>query len=421
LFLVRNIIFFVLILDTSTTIGQWTQWGGAFRNFQADPVNLKLDWPKEGPKEIWSRALGDGYSAISVSDGKLYTSYRRGDNEVVTAIDSRSGKTIWEYAYAAPVWDGFEGFQDKYGPGPIATPLIKDNFVYAIGALTDLVCLGKNTGKKIWAHNLWKEFNSPPAKRGYASSPLFYKNTVIVLTVAKGRGAMAFDLKTGAVVWEGSDFKNRFSSPIIANVDGQDQLIMFVAEYLAGLDPNNGDLLWKYPHATQWNVHAMTPLWGDDNILFVSSSYDAGGRALRLRQQDGKTNVEELWFNTKVRVQHANAVRRGPFILTSSGDFGPGLINMIEAVTGELIVQKRGFAKSNLIISGDNLIVLDENGKLGIAVVRNDGLEIKCKATVFSGTAWTVPTLVGANLYLRDRKVIKALDLSAESMIGGQH
>lgn len=165
----------------------------------------------------------------------------------------------------------------------------------------------------------------------------------------------------------------------------------------------------------------MTPLWGDDNILFVSSAYDAGSRALRLLQRDGKTSVKELWFNTKVRVLHSNAVRHGGSILTSSGDFGPGLLNLIDAATGKVIDQRRGFAQANLLMSGNLLIILDEEGNLGIAIVGNSGLYIKSRATVLTAMSWTVPTLVGTTLYLRDRYVIKAFDLADEPSRHGRN
>ena len=40
------------------------------------------------PKTLWKRALGDGYSAIAVEHGVLYTAYRQGDNDVTIALDA---------------------------------------------------------------------------------------------------------------------------------------------------------------------------------------------------------------------------------------------------------------------------------------------------------------------------------------------
>src|SRR5687768_15017224 len=59
----------------SSTAG-WTQWGGPHRNFMPDSKGLASAWPASGPKKLWSRALGEGHSAIAVDGGRLYTMYR---------------------------------------------------------------------------------------------------------------------------------------------------------------------------------------------------------------------------------------------------------------------------------------------------------------------------------------------------------
>jgi len=41
----------------------WTQWGGPKRNFQTDATGIKDVWPASGPRVVWKRALGEGYSA----------------------------------------------------------------------------------------------------------------------------------------------------------------------------------------------------------------------------------------------------------------------------------------------------------------------------------------------------------------------
>jgi len=54
----------------------WPQWGGPNRDFKAASTGLATAWPSSGPREVWSRPLGDGYSAIAESGGTLYTLYR---------------------------------------------------------------------------------------------------------------------------------------------------------------------------------------------------------------------------------------------------------------------------------------------------------------------------------------------------------
>src|SRR5713226_3458165 len=79
----------------------WLQWGGPHRNFQTE-AKLPDSWPAKGPKIVWRRPLGEGYSSILVENGALYSMYRTGETETAIAADANTGKTIWEYSYRAP-------------------------------------------------------------------------------------------------------------------------------------------------------------------------------------------------------------------------------------------------------------------------------------------------------------------------------
>ncbi len=57
----------------------WTQWGGPQRNFTVNSTGLADKWPDGGPKKLWIRALGEGYSGILAAGGKLFTMYRDGE------------------------------------------------------------------------------------------------------------------------------------------------------------------------------------------------------------------------------------------------------------------------------------------------------------------------------------------------------
>src|SRR5262247_271002 len=84
--------------------GDWSQWGGPQRNFKSPATGLAATWPATGPRRLWQRDMGEGYSAIAAEGGKLFTMYRKDEQEVVIALDATTGKTLWEYAYDAPFW-----------------------------------------------------------------------------------------------------------------------------------------------------------------------------------------------------------------------------------------------------------------------------------------------------------------------------
>lgn len=386
----------------------WAQWGGPHRDFKSDVTGLAASWPASGPRRLWTRELGDGYSAIAAAGGKLYTMYRSGEQDVVVALEAATGKTLWEYRYQAPFTSDYELEQ---GPGPRSMPLVVGNQVYAAGATGKLHCLDKQTGKVIWAHDLVSEFSGTVRVRGYSCNPIAYKNTVIMMVGGPGHALVAFNQKDGTVAWQKLDFVNSYSSPVLIKVDGQDQLVAFMFEDVIGVDPNNGELLWSHPHKTSAGVNVSMPVWGEDNLLFCSSGYDGGSQVLRLSRNGNKTTIEQVWASKLMRVHFGNAIRVGNFVYASSGDFGPAPFTAIDVRTGQVLWRNRALARATALLADKRFILLDEDGNLALATPTTEGLTINARVELLTSSAWTVPTLAGTTLYVRDRKIMIALDL----------
>jgi outer membrane protein assembly factor BamB len=385
----------------------WLQWGGPTRNFMSTSKGLAASWPASGPKLLWSRPLGQGHSSILVSDNTLYTMYSQGEQEVVIALAADTGKTIWEHKYDAPT----AGMNYKEGLGPHSTPLVVGDRLFTVGAIGKFHALDKKTGKVLWSHDLWKEYGGTKMGRGYSCSPLLYNNTIILTLGGQGQTLIAFNPNDGSVVWKNQSLDMSPSSPMIINVDGQDQLVAFLGKQIAGVNPSNGELLWSHPHVTDWGLNISTPVWGNDNLLFISSAYSGGSRVLKLNQTGGKTTVTELWFNNRLRIHHGTAIRLGDYVYGSSGDFGPAFFAAANVKTGEILFQDRSFPKINSLYADGKLIMLDEDGNLALATVSPAGLKVISKVSLMKNLAWTVPTLAGTKLYVRDRQTIAALDL----------
>jgi outer membrane protein assembly factor BamB len=402
-----------------TTIGQttpsWTQWGGSGRDFMSDSKGLASAWPASGPKKLWSRSLGEGHSSVLVENGRLYTMYRQitrqpsvSHEEVVAALDAASGKTIWEFKYPAPP----SGIQFDQGFGPHSTPLIVGKRLFAASSRSELFALDKTTGKRIWSHDFVKEFNAPLTARGYSGSPLLYNGTIIVTMGGPNQAVAAFDQASGKLLWKNGYFVWAPASPILIDVDKQPQLVVFGGDVVTGMDPANGRELWRHEHKTDWGLNISTPVWvADQHLLLVSSAYGVGTRALELRQSAGKTTVTEKWHSQRMRIHIGTIIRLGEHAYASSGDFGPAFISAFDLKSGAIAWQDRSFARAQLLFADGKIIVLDEDGVLGLATVSPQGLKVLAKASVLQHLAWTPPTLVGTTLYLRDRQTISAFDL----------
>lgn len=389
--------------------GDWTQWGGASRDFKSDATGLAERWPEGGPKKLWSREIGDGYSAVIADGDTLYTMCRKPpDQEVVMAIQASDGQPLWEFAYSAKYTPEM---QMEFGPGPHATPLVVEDRLYTVGVMGDLYCLNKKTGKPIWSHNFVAEYTTEPMGRGYASSPLAIGDVVILPVGAANKSIIAFDQKTGKEAWASLSFPVSHSSPLAITVDGEPQVLVFTAEQISGLNPKNGELLWTFAHATQYGANIATPTWLGDNRIFISSAYGGGSRMIELARVDGKFVPKEVWASKKIQIHHGNAIADGDLIYASSGSFGPAFLAGIDAKTGEIKWRERGFAKATLVYGDGKLIFLDQDGQLVLAIPGKDSVEIRSKCQLLKSVAWTAPTLVGRSLYLRDRSTLMKLDV----------
>jgi outer membrane protein assembly factor BamB len=414
-----------VIAQTKPSPSAWRQWGGPNRNFIVPSGALADKWPEGGPRLAWSRPLGTGHSAIVVDEGRLYTMYRPGNGrarrgpwdaeETVVALDATTGKTLWEHKYPSRREDF------SFGAGPHSTPLVVGDRVFTLGTNNQVFAFDKRTGKVLWSHDLVKEFDAPEllirpvVKVGHACSFIAYRDTIICSVGGPGQSVMAFAQSDGRVVWKSGDFLTSGAAPILIDFAGQDQLVFLGGGTIQGMNPANGQALWAFPHDPGNDLNCGTPIWGDDDILFVSSGYKAGSRAIRLRKVADATMPEELWFTNRVRYMFLNAVRLGDYVYGTTGDFGPAFLTALNIKTGQAAWQHRGFGRASMVYADGKAIIMDEDGDVALARLAPEGVTILSQAKIFDTTTWTTPTLVGTTLYARDRATIVALDLAQEA------
>lgn len=237
---------FVVLLSRPSLAEDWLQWGGPNGDFTVETKGLAEKWPADGPRQLWKRPLGDGYSSVLCKGGQLFTAYRDGDDGVVVSLDAQTGATNWEHRYSRTLWPEM---RPHFGTGPNATPLIVGDRIMSISIDGRMRCLSLASGKLLWEHNLPAEFGRRERveEYGYSGSPLLYKGTVIVLVGGDEHGVVAFDPGDGSVVWKSEPGGISYAAPAITTLAGQDLYIYFSPEAVSGIDPSTGKSLWKSP------------------------------------------------------------------------------------------------------------------------------------------------------------------------------
>ena len=402
--------------------GEWRQWGGPTRDFLVrESAALAETWPADGPTVLWSRPLGAGHTAIIAGDGRLFTMYRvaygeGGEGpwsreEAVIALDAATGETLWEHAYPSDVQDFGQG------AGPHATPLLVGDRLFTIGTNKELHVFDAATGAVVWSRNFVTDFGAPPLlirsmiKAGYGASPLPYKDTIIVQVGGPGQAVMALAQVDGSVVWRSGSFLVSEAPPGLITFDGEQHLVVFAGQAVHGLDPDTGRILWAHAHDAGNDFNFQIPLWSDDDILFLSSGYIGGSRAIRLVRDGRVTRTEELWYDPQLRFTFLNPIRLGAFVYGTSGQGATAIMTATQVATGETAWRERGFSRASLLHADGKALMLEEDGDLTLAVLTPDGMTRLATTPLFDTRSWTAPTLVGTTLYARDRERIVALDL----------
>ena len=426
-------IFFAAVLATDVFVGpagvwaqegDWRRWGGPQGDFIADSTGLAESWSETGPPELWSRPLGAGHSSILVDDGRLFTMYRESHGEgggepwtpreAVIALDAASGETLWEYAYASKNQDFGQG------AGPHATPLLTGGRLFTIGSNKELHAFNPETGELLWSKNLITDFGAPPLlirsmiKPGAGMSPIPYKDTILLQVGGAGQSVMALRQRDGDVVWRSGSFLVSHAAVGLITVAGRQHAVVFAGQGVFGLDPDNGRVLWAHPHDAGNDFNFQIPLYEESSrVLFLSSGYIGGSQAIRLVPEGDVIHIEPLWSDPRLRFTFLNVLKIGDFVYGTSGQGAAAILTATHIESGETAWRERGFSRASMVYGDDKAILMEEDGDLSLVRLSPGGLESLATAPLFATRTWTVPTLVGATLYARDRQRIVALDLGA--------
>lgn len=377
----------------------WPQWRGPNRDGISSETGFLKNWPKEGPKVSWQIPLGDGYSGISITQGKVYTMFAEGNDEFVICLNASDGKEVWRFRSGAK-------FTEQRGDGPRSMPTVHGDSVFALGAEGKLYALDAHDGKKLWAHHFVEEFDSSVPTWGFSSAPLVEGNLILVEAGGKDEKAIvAFDQKSGDVVWTTHTDEVGYSSPISIDFGGVRQIIFLTSKTLLSLAPENGQIHWKYPWPEGINI--ATPIFIPDDKIFISASYDKGAVLLRMIAGEDGIGVEEVWKSRTMKNHFNSSVLQGDYLY----GFDNAILTCIKVNTGEEQWRQRGFGKGSLLLADRHLIILGEGGKLALVEATPNEYREKACFQLFDDKCWTVPTLAGGRLYLRNQKEMVCLDL----------
>ena len=383
----------------------WPQFLGPERNGVYRGPALSEAWGPQGPRVVWRKNAGQGFSGPVVAQGRIILFHRVANEEVVEALDPRTGATQWRYAYTTSYRDDF-GFDE----GPRAVPVVANGIVYTFGAQGQLHAIDLAKGTRVWSVDTVQRYRVPKGFFGAAGSPLVEDGRVLANVGGPNAGIVAFDAKTGQALWTATNDEASYSSAAGATIAGRRVAIFLTRAELVGLDPASGKVLFQRPWRARMaaSVNVATPLVIGD-LLFVSAEYGPGAGVFRL---DG-TTLNQLWASDEVLTNHyATSVHYDGNLYGFHGrqEFGQSF-RAVELRTGKVRWNQDRFLAGTVTLAGDRLVILRERGELVLAPATPEGFKPLARAQVLPGTVRAYPALSDGFLYARNENTLICLDL----------
>jgi outer membrane protein assembly factor BamB len=383
----------------------WPQYLGPSRNGIYEGPALADTWGANGPKVVWRKQVGQGFAGPAVVGNRVILFHRVGNEEVVESLDAATGNSTWRYAYPTRYRDDF-GFDE----GPRAVPVVADGVIYTFGAEGQLHAVDLAKGTRLWSEDTMKRFGVPKGFFGAAGSPLVEGGRVIANVGGDKAGIVAFEAKTGKVLWAATDDDASYSSGVAATIGGRKLGVFLTRDSLVGLDPASGMVQfqrrWRARIAA--SVNAATPIIVGDEI-FVSAQYGPGAGVLRVNG----SQLTDVWTSDDVLSNHyATSVFYNGYLYGFHGrqEFGPSF-RAVEFQTGTVKWSQEQFRAGSVLLAGDRLLITREGGELVLASASPQAFKPIARAQILQGVVRPYPALADGLLYVRNENTLVCLDL----------
>lgn len=407
-------VIFCLIAELGTTVaGDWPQILGPQRNgVAASDESLLKSWGTDGPKVLWTSTVGDGFAGTAVVGNRVIVFDREASRERVRCLDAVSGKTVWEGGTKTAYQGGVS--EDK---GPRCVPLIVGESVVTLGVEGVLRCLKLADGAEVWKRDITADFRPLEGYFGVGTTPVAYKNLVIVNVGGREASIVAFDLATGETAWKTYTDAASYSSPVIAKFGETELAIVVTRLHVVGLDPATGKQVFSVDFGARGpTVNGATPVIAG-NRIFLSSSYNIGSLLL---ESDG-ASVSEVWRDEEfLATQYATPVASSAsssvlYAVDGRQDGGSGsaTLKCLDIESHKVLWEESGFDYGSLIRVNKDVLFLTCGGELIRFEDSPKGFKQLSRASVIDATSrgYRLPAISGGRLFVRDDSTLKALEV----------
>ncbi|HEV8486338.1 MAG TPA: PQQ-binding-like beta-propeller repeat protein [Blastocatellia bacterium] len=397
----RIAVFSLLLCVTAATHAQdWPSFRGSNASGVAEGAKTPVSWDGEKSVNIlWKTPIpGLAHSSPIASGDRLFVTtaissskpnqyfkpglYGDVDTDTdsskhswhVYCLDKRTGRILWDQVAHEGVPKIKRHIKSTHAN---STPVTDGKHVVAFFGSEGLYCYDLK-GKLLWSQDLgildtgW--FYDPDYQWGTASSPIIYKNLVIVqCDIQKNSFIAAYDVNTGKLAWRTPREEiPSWGSPNVYEGKTRAELVTNATRAIRGYDPMTGKELWKMIGNPE--VTATTPVFSD-GMIFIVNHYRPNQPIYAIRAgatgdislKDGKTSNEFVAWS----FQQGGAYMPSPLVY---GEYlyinnNMGTLICRNAKTGERIYQERiggkgGSYSASPVAADGKLYLTSEDGEV---------------------------------------------------------
>jgi len=273
---------------------------------------------------------------------------------VVDAFSRLTGKTLWEYKFDA------EGeLPYVHAKHNLASPscVTDGELVYAWMGTGQIVALDMN-GKLVWKRHLGLEFGPFEILWGHGSSPLLYKESLILLCDHQGKAyILSLDKKSGKQKWmvDRGAGRRAYSTPFVIPRKNGDEMVINSSERIDVLDPATGAMRWSIGESNQ--VAVPSPVY-HDGMLYTSRGYMSGPyMAIKL---SGKPEVK---WEVQTGAPYVSSLLYYDGLIYMATEMG--IVSCIDAADGKTLWRERfgGVFSASPIAAGGRVYLINEDGE----------------------------------------------------------
>jgi outer membrane protein assembly factor BamB len=311
-------------LTAIASAADWLQWRGPKGTGQTQIEAAPLTWSKEENVK-WRVPLdGKGNSSPIVVGSRVFITHAPDKSKArgLHCYDRNTGDLLWKHEIEY-------GEEEKtHGTNPYcsSSPTSDGQRVMAWYGSPGLFCYDLE-GKVLWQ----KELGKVEHIWGFASSPVFYENLVI-LNYGPGVNSfvVAFDKTSGDEVWRKEypeqksakieDYRGSWSTPIFYQEGERTLMLLTLPMRLWSIDPKTGEEVWWCDAGKRGELYYTSPILAGD-VAIAMCGYGGPAMGVKIGGQGDVTETNQLWRHpgNPQRVGSGVVVNDHVYILNETG------------------------------------------------------------------------------------------------------